>query len=459
MVTLTLKKKPGAGADTPSSRNRPLRSSGMRQRPTLAEAQEQRARQAEELARRPAPSETPRWQDERRPGGRPGPRDARDSRDPRDPREARGGRDPREARRDPRQDPRHDARREPRREDPRHGDRRDPRALRPGRPGIEAPASPLRSVGNAERARQILERASRNPDTGRPQQRQDRPPVQRDPAARPLRSVANPQLARQMVEAAAAATAPARPEQDGERLSKRMTALGLASRREADEWIEAGWVSVNGEPAVLGQRVLPGDRIEVDERAHKEQARRVTILLNKPIGHVSGQAEDGYEPAVALIRPENQWAEDRSGLRWHPGHLRNLAPAGRLDIDSVGLLVLTQDGRVARQLIGDESEVEKEYLVRVEYTREGRLRDEDLALLNHGLSLDGKQLRPCKVSWQNEDQLRFVLREGRKRQIRRMCEAVGLKVVGLKRVRIGSVPLGHLPVGQWRYLRQDEYFA
>ena len=283
--------------------------------------------------------------------------------------------------------------------------------------------------------------------------------MQRDPAARPLRSVANPQLARQMVEAAAAATAPARPEQDGERLSKRMTALGLASRREADEWIEAGWVSVNGEPAVLGQRVLPGDRIEVDERAHKEQARRVTILLNKPIGHVSGQAEDGYEPAVALIRPENQWAEDRSGLRWHPGHLRNLAPAGRLDIDSVGLLVLTQDGRVARQLIGDESEVEKEYLVRVEYTREGRLPDEDLALLNHGLSLDGKQLRPCKVSWQNEDQLRFVLREGRKRQIRRMCEAVGLKVVGLKRVRIGSVPLGHLPVGQWRYLRQDEYFA
>ena len=287
MVTLTLKKKPGAGADTPSSRNRPLRSSGMRQRPTLAEAQEQRARQAEELARRPAPSETPRWQDERRPGGRPGPRDARDSRDPRDLREARGGRDPREARRDPRQDPRHDARREPRREDPRHGDRRDPRAARPGRPGIEAPASPLRSVGNAERARQILERASRNPDTGRPQQRQDRPPVQRDPAARPLRSVANPQLARQMVEAAAAATAPARPEQDGERLSKRMTALGLASRREADEWIEAGWVSVNGEPAVLGQRVLPGDRIEVDERAHKEQARRVTILLNKPIGHFS----------------------------------------------------------------------------------------------------------------------------------------------------------------------------
>jgi 23S rRNA pseudouridine2604 synthase len=255
------------------------------------------------------------------------------------------------------------------------------------------------------------------------------------------------------------APSPDTPARDGERLSKRMTALGLASRREADEWIEAGWVRVNGQLAVLGQRVGPNDRIDIDPAAHREQARRVTVLLNKPIGYVSGQAEDGYEPASVLIRPDNQWVEDRSGLRWHPGHLRGLAPAGRLDIDSVGLLVLTQDGRVAKALIGDDSSIEKEYLVRVEYTRGDRLPDADLALLNHGLSLDGRPLRPCKVSWQNEDQLRFVLREGRKRQIRRMCEAVGLKVLGLKRVRIGSVVLGHLPVGQWRYLRPDEYFA
>jgi 23S rRNA pseudouridine2604 synthase len=238
-----------------------------------------------------------------------------------------------------------------------------------------------------------------------------------------------------------------------------MTALGLASRREADTWIEAGWVKVNGELAVLGQRVHPDDQITIDPAAHREQARRVTILLNKPIGYVSGQAEDGHKPASTLIQPGNQWQDDRSGIRWHPGHLRGLAPAGRLDIDSVGLLVLTQDGRIAKQLIGDDTKVEKEYLVRVEYTGEGRLPDSDLALLNHGLSLDDRPLRPCKVSWQNEDQLRFVLREGRKRQIRRMCEAVGLKVVGLKRVRIGSVALGHLPPGQWRYLRPDEYFS
>ena len=248
---------------------------------------------------------------------------------------------------------------------------------------------------------------------------------------------------------------PAGSPREGERLSKRMTALGLASRREADEWIEAGWVRVNGQLAVLGQRVGPDDRIDIDPAAHREQARRVTILLNKPIGYVSGQAEDGYEPASVLIRPDNQWAEDRSGLRWHPGHLRGLAPAGRLDIDSVGLLVLTQDGRVAKALIGDDSSIEKEYLVRVE----GRLDAQGLKRLNHGLSLDGQALKPAKVSWQNEDQLRFVLREGRKRQIRRMCEAVGLKVLGLKRVRIGSVVLGRLPAGQWRYLCSDEYFA
>jgi 23S rRNA pseudouridine2604 synthase len=142
--------------------------------------------------------------------------------------------------------------------------------------------------------------------------------------------------------------------------------------------------------------------------------------------------------------------------------LRHLAVAGRLDIDSTGLLVLTQDGRVAKRLIGDQTRVEKEYLVRVAYVKgegEGaRLPEEAMARLRHGLTLDGVELRPAAVSWQNEDQLRFVLREGRKRQIRRMCELVGLEVLGLKRVRIGSVPLGQLPAGQWRYLRDDERF-
>jgi 23S rRNA pseudouridine2604 synthase len=243
------------------------------------------------------------------------------------------------------------------------------------------------------------------------------------------------------------------------RLSKRMSELGLCSRREADEWIERGWVRVDGKiVSELGSKVLPHQRITVERQAAAQQARRVTVLLNKPVGYVSGQAEDGYKPAVTLVNADTRWKEDRTPMQFHPSQLRSLVPAGRLDIDSVGLLVLTQDGRIAKQLIGEDTSIEKEYLVRVQYTRPGRLPDADLKRLNHGLSLDGKKLLPAKVRWQNEDQLSFVLREGKKRQIRRMCEAVGLKVLGLKRVRIGRVMLGDLPTGQWRYLRADESF-
>ncbi|HJV87107.1 MAG TPA: pseudouridine synthase [Noviherbaspirillum sp.] len=243
------------------------------------------------------------------------------------------------------------------------------------------------------------------------------------------------------------------------RLSKRMSELGLCSRREADEWIERGWVRVDGViVSELGSKVLPNQRITVERQASAEQARRVTILINKPVGYVSGQAEDGYKPAVTLVNAGTRWKEDKAPLKFQPSQLRSLVPAGRLDIDSVGLLVLTQDGRIAKQLIGEDTSVEKEYLVRVQYTKPGRLPDADLKLLNHGLSLDGKKLLPAKVRWQNDDQLDFILREGKKRQIRRMCEAVGLKVLGLKRVRIGRVSLGDLPTGQWRYLRPDEKF-
>jgi 23S rRNA pseudouridine2604 synthase len=237
-----------------------------------------------------------------------------------------------------------------------------------------------------------------------------------------------------------------------------MTDRGLSSRREADDWIEAGWVRVDGRLAVLGQRAQADALIEIDPKARAEQARRVTVLLNKPVGYVSGQAEDGYEPASVLVTRANHWDGDSSGIDLHAGHLRHLAPAGRLDIDSTGLLVLTQDGRIAKRLIGDETRVEKEYLVRVAWAGEEPFPEQSLKRLRHGLELDGVQLREAKVSWQNEDQLRFVLREGRKRQIRRMCEMVGLQVLGLKRVRIGSVALGPLAAGPWRFLRDDEIF-
>ena len=247
------------------------------------------------------------------------------------------------------------------------------------------------------------------------------------------------------------------------RLNKRMADLGLCSRRQADDWIARGWVHVDGRAAVLGQAVSAQARIEVDRQAHERQRQQVTVLINKPVGFVSGQAEDGYRPAASLIQPGSRWRECSSATRWSPQHLQALAPAGRLDIDSVGLLVLTQDGRIARQLIGEDSQIEKEYLVRVSW--QDRSQDvqsvfpaQSLRLLQHGLSLDGRALKPAQVGWQNPEQLRFVLREGRKRQIRRMCEQVGLAVTGLKRIRIGQLSLGPLPLGQWRYLRPDETF-
>jgi len=335
----------------------------------------------------------------------------------------------------------------------------------------------------AERAHQRAEaearpaprkKAAAPPPAGKPA----RPPAQRPAAAAPqtpARPTKPPRPALPPARPAGPNTAfgtrPARPappppaagpahEPGSLRLAKRMSELGLASRREADEWIARGWVRVDGEVvSELGARVRPGQHITIDKKARTQQAQRVTVLLHKPVGYVSGQAEDGYQPAAVLVTPANHWRDDPSGLRFQREHLRHLAPAGRLDIDSVGLLVLTQDGRIARQLIGEDSTIEKEYLVRVQSTTGERLSAQGLRLLNHGLELDGEALRPARVEWVNDDQLRFVLVEGRKRQIRRMCEAVGLKVTGLKRVRIGRVMLGDLPAGKWRYLGADEHFA
>ena len=251
------------------------------------------------------------------------------------------------------------------------------------------------------------------------------------------------------------------------RLNKRMAELGLCSRREADAWIEQGWVRVNGQVAEMGMQVGSTDRITVEREAQAQQEQQVTVLLHKPMGYVSGQAEDGHEPAMVLFQARNQWTGDTTRIRFSPAQFKGLAPAGRLDIDSVGMLVLTQDGRVARQLIGEDADMEKEYLVRVTCTGpqgdvavnvQAHFPVAQMQRLRHGLSLDGKPLKPAQVEWQNPEQLRFVLKEGKKRQIRRMCEQVGLKVVGLKRIRMGRISLGALPVGQWRYLGPKESF-
>lgn len=238
------------------------------------------------------------------------------------------------------------------------------------------------------------------------------------------------------------------------RVSKLLSERGLCSRREADSYIEQGLVTVDGEIIQeLGTRAFRHQTIELRSGAKRQQDQRLTILLNKPVGYISHLDDDEqYKPAASLIVPENQWIGTQH--RTDRTNFRGLAPAGRLDIDSSGLLVLTQDGRIAKLLIGEDSPIEKEYLVRVS----GQLSEAGFRSLQHGLSLDGRALKPAKVSWQNEDQLRFVLREGRKRQIRRMCELVGLTVIGLKRVRIGQVTLASLPIGQWRLLGKQERF-
>jgi 23S rRNA pseudouridine2604 synthase len=239
-----------------------------------------------------------------------------------------------------------------------------------------------------------------------------------------------------------------------QRISKILASRGFCSRREADDFISRGLVLLDGKPVTeLGTKALPTQDIRLAAQATRAQDAAATILLNKPPGWVSAQPEEGYRPAVELVTPDRQ--EREAGERpWTPACMKGLAPAGRLDIDSRGLMVFTQDGRVARLLVGGQGEVEKEYLVRVN----GFLSADGMEKLKSGLSLDGKPLLPAKVDRVNEDQLRFVLREGRHRQIRRMCERVGLNVVGLKRVRIGGVKLGNLPEGHWRFLRDGERF-
>lgn len=234
------------------------------------------------------------------------------------------------------------------------------------------------------------------------------------------------------------------------RLSKLMAARGLCSRREADRFIADGLVRVDGVVVdTLGTRIREDQTITLADGALRRQDALVTVLLNKPMHYVSGQPEDGYESAVMLVRREN---------RQHPHEpvppRRGLAPAGRLDIDSMGLMVYTSDGRVARRLVGADSRVEKEYLVWVQ----GDPTPERLALLEDGLSLDGRKLRPAQVQHLEGPRMRMVLTEGRKRQIRRMCELVGLRVTRLVRVRIGAVRLGGLASGKWRLLGPGERF-
>lgn len=235
------------------------------------------------------------------------------------------------------------------------------------------------------------------------------------------------------------------------RLNKLMANQKMCSRREADHLIEQGWVKVDGKVITeQGTKVSATCHIEITSAGQEFLNKKLTVILNKPVGYVSGQAEERYQPASELIISKNEFGPTKTPVS--RSDLYTLAPAGRLDIDSTGLLVLTQDGRVAKALIHHESKIEKEYVIRVE----GELTTDKLNQLRSGLSLDGRVLKQAKVTEVGPQQLQFILTEGRKRQIRRMCELVNLKVVSLKRVRIGPIDLHRLPLGHWRPLSDDE---
>lgn len=231
-----------------------------------------------------------------------------------------------------------------------------------------------------------------------------------------------------------------------QRVNKWLASEGVCSRREAEALIADGAVRIDGERVEdAGRKIEPGQTIEV---AKGDVGALITAILNKPIGYVSAQPEAGQIPAARLLtKPNLVGAADAM-----PTKTTSLAPLGRLDQDSRGLLLLSEDGVLAKALIGETSKLDKEYLVRIS----GQITDRKLGLLRHGLALDGKQLKPAKIEQVEPQRLRFILNEGRKRQIRRMCELVELEVSDLLRLRIGPLKLGDLQEGKWRALSGAE---
>ena len=235
------------------------------------------------------------------------------------------------------------------------------------------------------------------------------------------------------------------------RVNKWLGQTGVCSRREAEGLIADGLVSIDGEVVTdAGRKILPGQTLTLNDAAQAELAAGMTLVLHKPVGYVSGQPEPGKVPAVRLLTTPN-----RLGAGQTPARDASLPPIGRLDEDSRGLLLLSSDGVVAKAVIGPQSDLDKEYLVVVS----GAVTETRLTRLRHGLELDGRALKPARVTQVEPQRLRFVLREGRNRQIRRMCELVGLEVVDLLRIRIGPLSLGDLPEGRWRHLTPDERAA
>jgi 23S rRNA pseudouridine2604 synthase len=240
------------------------------------------------------------------------------------------------------------------------------------------------------------------------------------------------------------------------RLAQRVAELAGCSRADAELYVQNGYVSVDGRVVEAPNHPVTCENVALADDARLEPAEPATILLHKPAGY---HTIEGTRRAAALVTPATHWADDPSSVRVLQRHFLRLTPLVPLDAEASGLMVLSQDGRVWRRLTEDAAEIEHEYLVEVS----GEIVPYGLARLTRGLSYGGRELPPCKVSWQNETRLRFAIKDVRNGQLRDMCAQVGLEVVSIRRLRIGRIPLGKgpegaMPPGQWRYLPVGEKF-
>jgi len=251
-----------------------------------------------------------------------------------------------------------------------------------------------------------------------------------------------------------------------ERLAKRVAQQFDCSRTQAEQYIEGGWVTVDGRVVELpGARVAPQQTVALAPDANPMELTPVTLLLHKPPGYEAGLGLDaaaashgsrsqGAPQAAVLLNAQSHLPEDAAGTRVLLRHFKQLECFTPLPTEAGGLVVYTQDRRIARKLHEDIETLEQECIVTVA----GQIMEGGLQRLCHGLAFNGRPLPPIKVSWQNETRLRFALKGIRPGQIPSMCEAVGLQVRAIKRIRIGRVPLAKVPEGQWRYLQPWERF-
>ncbi len=219
------------------------------------------------------------------------------------------------------------------------------------------------------------------------------------------------------------------------RLNKYISETGACSRREADKWIEAGRVTCNGVRAVLGTQVEAGDEVRLDGELIGAKKKPIYMALNKPAGITCTTDPKIEDNIIEFI-----------------GHSERIFPIGRLDKDSEGLILLTNDGDIVNEILRSENNHEKEY----EVTVNRPITDLALSMMASGVKIMGAKTKPCGVTRVDRDTFRLTLTQGLNRQIRRMCSALGYRVQRLRRVRVINIELGSLGSGRWRYLTDPE---